>query len=279
MACLLLVAWCGVLAACAPLLGYPRDPEDTDATLTRLTPYFDGTAEADYLTTTDAPLRAAKRNQIVLARMRAYDIEFSSFERHLYGEGNEVTLGSDLVGLILGGLTATTGNAATKAALGAASAAVIGAKAAIDKDLYYQKTIPALLAQMEADRLKAALPITAGIRLSDAEYPLMQAYIDLNAYKNAGSIPAAINQINKDAGNAKDALQALRSTPFLEDTSSQRLRAYIWPSGISNAPDQGHLSRLRQWMSTHSPDVPVAVLLNSASLADRRRQAIVDLVP
>ena len=32
----------------------------------------------------------------------------------------------------------------------------------------------------------------------------MQAYIDLDAYKNAGSIPAAINAVNKDAGNAKD---------------------------------------------------------------------------
>jgi hypothetical protein len=69
--------------------------------------------------------------------MRAYDITFADFEKRLYGDGNAVTLGSDLAGLILAGLTATTGNAATKSVLGAASAGVIGAKAAIDKDLYY----------------------------------------------------------------------------------------------------------------------------------------------
>jgi hypothetical protein len=178
----------------------------------------------------------------------------------------------------LGGLIATTGKAATKSALGAASAGVIGAKAAIDKDLFYQKTIPALLVQMEADRLKAILPITAGMKFSDAEYPLMQAYIDLDAYKNAGSIPAAINQINKAAGNAKDTLQALRSTAFLEDTSSQRLRTYIWPSGITNLADQTHVEKLRQWMSTHQlAGVPVAVLLNSAALAEQRKQAVIDL--
>jgi hypothetical protein len=210
--------------------------------------------------------------------MRAYDITFADFEKRLYGDGNAVTLGSDLVALALTGLIATTGNAATKSALGAASTGVLGAKAAIDKDLYYQKTIPALLAQMEADRLKVALTISAGMKLPDAEYPLMQAYLDLDAYKIAGSIPAAINQINKEAGNAKDALQALRNTPFLEDTSSQRLRAYIWPSGLASPADQTHLAKVRQWMSTHQlAGVPVAVLMNSASLADQRRQAVIDL--
>lgn len=275
---LAIVTWCGLLVACAPIQGYPADPENTDATLTALAPYFNGIAETDYLTTTDAILRTAKRTGIVLARMRAYDIEFSDFERRLYGDGNGVTLGSDLVGLVLAGLTATTGNAATKSALGAASAGVIGAKAAIDKDLYYQKTIPALLAQMEADRLSALLPITAGLKLSDANYPLMQAYIDLDAYKNAGSIPAAINAVNKNAGNAKDALQALRSTAFLEDTYSQRLRTFIWPSGINQLVDQTSLGKVRQWMSTHNlAGVPVAVFLNSAALADQRRLAAIDL--
>jgi hypothetical protein len=200
-------ALAGLLAGCAPLQGYPADPENTDATLVTLAPYFNSTKEADYLTTTDPTLRTAKRNEIVLARMRAYDIEFADFERRLYGDGNTVGLGSDLIGLVLAGLTATTGTAATKSALGAASAGVIGANTAINKDLYYQKTLPALLAQMEANRLKALPPITAGLKQSDADYPLMQAYIDLDAYKTAGSIPAAINAVNQSAGNAKDKAQ------------------------------------------------------------------------
>ena len=204
---LTIFGWFGLLAGCAPILGYPKDPEDTDATLAALAPYFNGVAETDYLATADPALRATKRNAIVLARMRGYDIEFSDFERRLYGDGSAVSLGSDLVGLVLGGLTATTGGAATKSALGAASAGVIGAKSAIDKDLYYQKTVPALLAQMEADRLKALLPVTVGLKQSDADYPLMQAYIDLDAYKNAGSIAAAINAVNQSAGNAKDDAQ------------------------------------------------------------------------
>jgi hypothetical protein len=45
---LLLVAWCLVLSACAPLLGYPKDPEDTDATLSALAPYFNGAKDVEY---------------------------------------------------------------------------------------------------------------------------------------------------------------------------------------------------------------------------------------
>ena len=271
-------ACCGLLAACAPIRGYPTDPENTDATLTRLTPYFDGTEEKLYLGLSD-PLRTLKRNEIILARLRGYDIEFADFEKRLYGDANAVTLGSDLVGLILGGLTATTGNAATKSALGAASVGVLGANTAINRDLYYQRTVPALLAQMEADRLTAKLPIIAGLKRPDADYPLIQAYTDLDAYKDAGSIPGAINAINKDAGNAKeDALDTLRSGVFVEDTSSQRLRDYLWPSGIDKPADKPHLAKLRQWMSANLPaGVPVEAILYGPTLAAKRKLAVSDL--
>ena len=214
---ILSLAGAAFLSACAPIRGFPQDPENTSATLAALIPYFDGTEEKIYLSSgigTEA--RTQKRNEIVLARMRAYNIAFSEFQRRLYGDSNTVTLGSDLIALILAGLTATTGDAATKAALGAASAGVLGASAAINKDLYYQKTIPALLTQMEADRLRAQAVILQGLTLPNSQYSLMQAYIDLDAYQNAGSIPSAISSITRDAGNAKqdaqDAIIAFRRT-------------------------------------------------------------------
>ena len=115
---MVILALAGLLAGCTPLQGYPADPENTDATPVTLAPYFNGAKEADYLMTTDPTLRMAKRNEIVLARVRAHDIEFGDFERRLYGDGNAIGLGSDLIGLVLAGLTATTGGAATKSALG-----------------------------------------------------------------------------------------------------------------------------------------------------------------
>jgi hypothetical protein len=273
-------ACCALLIGCSPIRGYPHDPENTDATLDRLKPYFDGTKEDEYFNPANtAEDRARIRNQIVLTRIRGYDIEFAEFERKLYGDANAVSLGSDLIGLILGGFTATTGSAAAKSALGAASIGILGANTAINRDLFYQKTVPALLAQMEADRLIAKAPIVAGLKQLDANYPLIQAYIDLDVYKNAGSIPGAINAINRDAGDAKDvALATLRTDVFVEDTSSQQLRDYLWPLGIDKPVDKPHLARVRQWMSGNLPaGVPVEALLYRPTLAAKRRLAIGDL--
>jgi hypothetical protein len=198
-----LCACIALLSSCASIQGYPADPEATNKTLVKLAPYFDGTEEAQYAALSDADARTKKRNEIVFARMRGYDIEFSSYERQLYGFSNSVSVGTDLIGLTLGGLTATVGSAATKAALGAASAGVLGANTAINKDLYFQKTIPALIAQMEANRAKKLLVIFQGLAQPDAKYSLMIAYSDLDSYKNAGGIPDAIGSITQDASNAK----------------------------------------------------------------------------
>ena len=214
--------------------------------------------------------------------MRACDIEFADFERRLYGDGNVVGLGGDLVGLVLTGLIATTGNAATKSALGAASAGVIGASAAINKDLYYQKTIPALLAQMEADRLKALAPITTGLKLSDADYPLMQAYIDLDAYKSAGSIPAAITAINQNAGDTKDAITFQRISALTQLQGIKTVRAQL--STLTTDPQFLALAKAMQpHLASRSPEVQNFIktidpndlrLSNKSNAAKKAREVI-----
>jgi hypothetical protein len=148
--------------------------------------------------------------------MRGYDITFSDFKRRLAGDANSVMLGSDLLVLALGGLVATTGGATTKAALGAAIAGIAGAQAAINRDLYFQRTLPALLAQMDASRAQATVPILSGLRLSDEEYPLQRALVDLDALRDAGSIVGAIGNITQAAEQQKaDALTFQRDAGFL----------------------------------------------------------------
>jgi hypothetical protein len=193
-----------LLTGCASLEGYATDPENTNATLTNINPYFDGTKEQDYYSSAaDDAVRTPKRDAIVVARMRGYDIEFSKFERELLGGSNTISISSDLTGLVLAGLTSTVGSAGTKAALGAASAGVLGANSAINKDLYYQKTIPALIAQMEANRAKRKLTIIQGLGLPDSKYSLAAALSDLDDYRDAGSIPDAISSITQSASDAK----------------------------------------------------------------------------
>src|SRR5260370_16969913 len=102
-----------VLAGCAPLLGYPRDPEDTDATLVGLQQYFNGAKQKEYFDPRNAALREIIRNEIILGRMHAYDITFADFEKRLYGDGNAVSLASHLPALTLPRFTPTMRGPAT----------------------------------------------------------------------------------------------------------------------------------------------------------------------
>jgi hypothetical protein len=214
----ILIAVISVLVSCAPLQGFPEDPEDTANTLAGLQVYFTSDMIRDYEAST-GETRLQLRNTIVLSRMRAYDITFSNFRRRLAGDGNIITTGGDLAILILGGLIATTGGATTKAALGAATAGIAGAQGVINKDLYFQRTLPALLAQMDANRAQAKLPIVSGLQHSDAEYPLQQALVDLDGLRDSGSVPSAIGGITQTAEQSKaDAQKQLvipRNAAFL----------------------------------------------------------------
>ena len=60
---------------------------------------------------------------------------------------------------------------------------------------------------IRANRLKAKLPIAQGLTQPDSKYSLLKAYIDLDAYKDAGSMPAAISSITQSAANDKQLAQ------------------------------------------------------------------------
>jgi len=194
-----------MFSGCAAVRQAPQDPQDNDAVLKELDQYFHGAVVHQYYMESDKTRRVAMRNEIVTNRVRAYDIEFSRYKNQLSEFGNSVSLGGDLIGLALGGLTATVGNAATKAALGAASAGVLGATTAINKDLFFQKTLPALKSQMDANRKKMKVPILRGLMLSDEQYPLSAAESDLQNYADAGGLEDAITDITATAKVAERA--------------------------------------------------------------------------
>lgn len=279
------------LSGCSAIQGYPNDLEDTDATLKSLSAYFAANSEDAYNAATDITQRRKIRDDIVLHRLKAYQIEFDEFEKSLNTYGNTITTGSDLVVLALSGIAATTGNASTKSALSAASGGIIGAQGDINKDLFFQKTMPALLAQMEANRAKAEVAIYSGLTKDDNGYPLVQADSDLELLKQAGSIPGAINVITQQAGNANDSaqtqLQSLRNVKYGGSLpSSTRIKAWLYPGG-KDVDAQGkpvsanstNLMALQDWMSADKqdanlPQLPFEVLLDgdtSQLEADRQR--------
>jgi len=58
--------------------------------------------------------KVIKRNEIIDARIRAYDIQFGRFEEDLFAFGVGTGIGTDWTTLAISGLTAVTGGETTK---------------------------------------------------------------------------------------------------------------------------------------------------------------------
>jgi len=286
----------GSVASCSITEGFPRDPEDTAATLTKLAPYFDSAKDDEYLAAqakNDEASARAIRDSIIMNKMHAYDIEYDDFKKSLTSYGNGISTGSDLVVLILNGFGATTGSAETKSALAAASAGVVGAQGAINKDLFYQKTIPAIISQMDANRDKAAVPLVTGMSEDTSKYSLQTAERDLEHYKISGNVVDAISSITQQAQNSKDTaqdqIQAYRTVKFGADASSQKINAWLWP-GFKKIDDNGNVldvngnvvprndanyAALNKWIANNNlAGLPIGSFLNAPDLAAARVNAI-----
>jgi hypothetical protein len=140
------------------------------------------------------------RDAFVRRAIAADDDSFSDFSRKLRSQRAVLNIGSDAAVIAINGVAAVTGGAETKAALAVGSAAILGVRSSIDKEIFDQQALGALVARMKAARLAALVPISAGMAKSDKDYPLEQALIDLRAYADAGSLLSAIDAINSDAG-------------------------------------------------------------------------------
>src|SRR5581483_3708743 len=106
---------------------------------------------------------------------------------------------TDILSLSLNLAGAAVGSATTKTILAAIAAGVTGSRAIIERDYYYEKTVPALVAQMNVSRKQALIPILQGIGQTIDQYSIANALDDLNTYYCAGTFTGAINAIQANA--------------------------------------------------------------------------------
>jgi hypothetical protein len=286
-----------LLAGCAAFSGYPTNYQDNTAVITADQPYL----SADVRTrenSSDAKDRGdltpqQYRDAVVYRRIEVIDINYYDFEAKLVGTYDALSLGADLTTLVLNGIGATTGSLTTAAALAAASAGVIGANAAVNTDIFYRKTIPALVAQMRASRQTALVTIKTGLKKAVADYSLDEALGDINTYYVAGTLPSAIAQVTSKAGaelSAADAqLAALRSIPFAAaapGSSMERIFVWLYPpdGNEKNAVVDKNRTDITNWKDTDNVDpvlrnIPLEIWLRDTSSAteNARQRAIAKL--
>ena len=147
-----LAATAVLVAGCTSIRGFPRPPDTSTASSPAVGYQLGPAAVLLYNTETDPVKKKAIRNDIIDARMAELDRKFAEFERDLYAEGIGAGIGTDWALLALTAASSLATVTTTKTYFSTASTIVAGGAASFDKRALFDKTLPALLAQMVGQR-------------------------------------------------------------------------------------------------------------------------------
>lgn len=176
---------------CLSYQGYPTRYNDPKADLKKLQTHFDDAQIAACNQTRSA----ACRDIVVNSLVRSIDLQFDAFRRQLFQAGSSTNFWSDTSVMALG-VAGTLVTSVVAPYLAAASALITGTRAAIERDLMFQKTSLILINSMETLRAEKLIAIEAGMKQPWDQYSLSAALNDIEAYYVAGTVPAAISAIN-----------------------------------------------------------------------------------
>jgi len=186
---------------CSTFSGYPQRIDDTKAQLQELQQlYFGPNVLQTYEALPTEAQRRAYRDRVINGRILAIDDNYQAFVRQFSSFENGSNLAFDAVVLGTSGAAALSPALSSAQVLSAISAGFTGFRTSVDKNLFYQKTWPVLVSQMEALRLSQLAKIRSGLQLTDDQYPLTQGLVDLEGYFMAGTLPGAISGVATSSG-------------------------------------------------------------------------------
>lgn len=142
------------------------------------------------------------RDMVVGIYMSAIDARYHEFRTNLSSESKRAALGLDVAVIGLTGLASVAKQSIVNE-VSAVAGGVAGTRAAIDKNLYFDKALPALIAAMETERLKVGAQILRNLERNTNQYPLALAIGDLNRYEMAGSLDLAIQTVTSQAADQR----------------------------------------------------------------------------
>lgn len=272
-----------VLAGCTAIRGMPEPPRPTNVAQSDPTYLVDPAVLKAYQGETDQEKKKVLRNEITDERVLEIDHQFHEYEMELWRQGVGTGIGTDWVQLAVAGATATVGGESLKAALGAVSTGLVGAKASFDKNAFMERTLSAVMAQMVGERESVRANIERNKQLPVVEYTLFASLSDLKQLIRAGTIPGGIQTIAEDAGQkaakADADIKDVRTGKFIRDDAGDRLRAFWKPDGKSI--DTNNENRLKNWMTTNGLSAgpgDITMFLRDSAKADLRVRAVRELL-
>ncbi len=200
----------------------PPQSFDTDADIQALETVYGTASSITGYYAKGATQNKTTRNEFISGRLALINLQYNRFVRKFAADKAQIDTVLDMLQLGTDLAITVVGGASTKAALGAASAGITGTRTSVDKNFFYEQTVPVLIAAMNAARKKALLPILKGIDADLTAYPFADAVSDLQDYYMAGTFVGGRQAIQKDAG-VKEAeadldIAQFRNTKFQPDT-------------------------------------------------------------
>lgn len=147
---------------------------------------------------------AAQRNQLLQRRLIMIDAAYVEFISTLRRQKTVTDLATSLAGLAIGVAGTLADGVAAKTNYAAAGTLLTGGAAVVDQTLYYEQTVIALVAAMDANRAAVRANILRSMNQDLANYAADDAYADLQTYERAGTLLAAIAYVQSTAKQAKD---------------------------------------------------------------------------
>ena len=188
-----------LLAGCASFNAMPDPVLTVRKTDAMVSSYDVPTAIGELAKLSDETRRKTYRNQVIAAYLAAADARYLDFLRSLSRQSKGSNFGLDLASLSLSSVAAIAKGAANELSTGAAIAT--GARGSLNKEVYFEKTLPAVISAMEARRITVRGEIERRMTSDDtATYTLEQGFADVMRYQMATTLDGAIQQITASAG-------------------------------------------------------------------------------
>lgn len=194
----LMAAAVWMTAGCASFDAMPRPIFEADSAVSHATSTYRFDNVVATIAPLDLPARTVYRNRVAAAYMMAIDARYFEFRRGLSRNVKGGNVGFDLALLALTGGAAVWESAA--ADLAAAATGVAGARGTLNRELYFERALPALVSLMEAQRLQIRTSILRGLRQDESQYTVEELFADLARYEGSASIDAAIQRASEIAG-------------------------------------------------------------------------------
>ena len=267
------------LGGCASISGGPD--RVTAADVTKLALICPSEIDLTGRPAEEAP--GAYRDRIVLKCVSVIDAKYAAYVKGLSVDRTTTELVTDVGAQALTGVAAVATSARAAAKLAAGSSFLLGVNGAVNKDLFYQQTLPAIVASMDTRRSKFLTDIVqAQVSDPDAKiYTLARAGFDINRYQDAGNMLSAIRELTANASQSADVAAALlteaqmnfdNGTANLDTPVDIKARVNAAAAAVralaAKAGSEGKLRAILTKLKTSTfPDVSIPNGANSSTLS------------